>query len=100
MLVPAYHAAILVFPICHAINLFQSLNLQTSSCQVNNPQDLQFVPSEPQIRPEHKLYVGILYSLAYLKLSVFLLNVERDEFVTRRHKASHLINHLFTPLSG
>ena len=52
-LVPAYHVAILVFPICHAINLFQSLNLQTSSCQVNNDKHLTAIllkSARPSIR--------------------------------------------------
>ena len=64
-LVPAFHLAILVFPICHGISLFQSLNLHYSPCLVDmkstsqrfckTPQGLQFVPSEPEIRPEYSL---------------------------------------------
>ena len=45
-----------------------------------------------------KIHLGILCSLGvFLKLCMFLLNVECDEFVLRRRSASPFMNPFFTP---
>ena len=45
-----------------------------------------------------KIHLGILCSLGvFLKLCIFLLNVECDEFVLRRRSATPFMNPFFTP---
>ena len=79
-LVPAFHVAILVFPICHAINLFQSLNLQTSSCQVNNDKHLTAIllkSARPSIRSLWTANAARTYALCRYPLFFSVFETER-----------------------